>query len=183
MASARAVAARLMVPRILWLSMLTSIVFYGGILFSGAVPPPPETPAIPLPMLLAIALSCAVASFLVPVFLHRSALAKVEFEVDELPLQEAPTGYRTAGTSYRRLSPSVYDSAMRLYSAPFIVSLALSEAVALFGFIGAYTGQPIPYCLPFLGVGALLIAVRFPTWRAALAPIEKQTSAVAPPPQ
>jgi hypothetical protein len=181
MADAPTPAARLQTARILWGAMLASTAAYAGVLLGGAVPPVPDGPTLPLPILIAVAASCAIASFLVPGILHRSALAKATFEIEELPLNMAPTGYRTEGLKYRRLTRAIYDSALRYYFTPLILSLALSESVATFGLVGAFTGQPILYCLPFIAAGALLIAVRFPTWRAAIAPIEKQCDAVAPP--
>lgn len=182
MTTPSALAARIMTARVLWAAMLASTGVYAGILVAGVVPPPPDAAPVPWPILLGAAGLCAVASFIVPGLVHRSALTKTTFEVEELPLGEAPTGYRTAGDKYRRLTPAAYDAALRIYFTPLILALALSEAVALFGFVGALTGQPIMYCLPFLGIGALLIALRFPTWHTILAPIEKQTNAVAPPP-
>ncbi len=174
-------AARIRVPRIVWGAMLASLGAYAAAIVTSVQGAPPGGELLPLPVLIGLAASCAIASFVAPSLVHRQAIARATIAVEELPLNTAPTGYRSTGGRYLRLTPAVYDIALALYFTPLILSLALSEAVAIFGVLAGFSGMPPTHWAPFLGASALLIAVRFPTWRAAIAPIEKHTGAVAPP--
>lgn len=173
--------ARLRVARNLWASMLASVGVYAGLLASGAVVTSPDAQPVPLAILLSAAAASAVASVLVPPFLHRRTIARTTFAIDELPLTSAPTGYRDTSGHFRQLAPAVYDVALALYFVPFIVGLALAESVAIFGFVGVVTGHPLAIGLGFFAVSGVLVAMRFPTRQAAIAPIEKHTAALAPP--
>lgn len=180
-------AARLRTPRILWGAMLASVGMYAGLIVSGALESGPVKQShdgggpLPLPILFGLPVALAVASFVVPRVLHRQAIARAQFEIEERPMNVAPTNYRSASGRYRQFTPAVYAAALPLFFVPFILSLALSESIALLGVVGAATGVPQLYCLPLFGVSALLIAIRFPTWSGVVAPIEKQHDAVAPP--
>ena len=174
-------AARIRAPRILWGAMLASVGVYAGLIVSGALGSGAEGDPLPLPLLFGLPVALAIASFVLPRVIHGQAIARTKFEIDERPMNVAPTNYLSASGRYRQLTPGVYAAALPLFFTPFILSLALSEAIAVLGVAGAAMGVPPIYCLPLLGVSALLIAVRFPTWRAIVAPIEKQHDAVAPP--
>ena len=176
-----ALAARMRTPRILWGAMLASVGIYAGLIVSGALGSGADADPLPLPLLLSLSVALAIASFVLPHVLHRQAIARAKFEIDERPMNVAPTNYRSASGRYRQLRSGVYAAALPLFFTPFILSLALSEAVAVLGVAGASTGVSPMYCLPLLGVSALLIAVRFPTWSAVVGPIEKRHDAVAPP--
>jgi F0F1-type ATP synthase membrane subunit c/vacuolar-type H+-ATPase subunit K len=141
----------LLVRRILWAALLVSQGIYVWVLaFSGAVPPPMEPPDPMLPMVLgAVALSVAVASFVVPMLLLRSASGAS---------QHAPSGRQQAHA--------------RTFT-PFIVSLAMSEAVSIFGLVAGYLGHPALVWAPFFAAGFVLTAWRFPTEGRMMGPLAR----------
>ena len=149
----------ILVPRILWAALLGSQALYVALIVLGVLEAPSE-PADPimLPALGAVALGTSVASFVVPRILHRSAIA------------QALPAVQHQGSGELAVIRAAYQAGM----SPFIVSLALSEAVALYGLVLAALGFPVLYCLPFSGLGAMLTLVRFPTESAFLAPFEER---------
>lgn len=145
----------LFTPRILWFALLVSQLVYVFILtVSGAVPLPAEPPDPMLPLMFgAAAFGVAVASFVVPAVLTRN-LAGTVAEGD------------AHGDPRRK--------AMSMMFTPFIISLALSEAVSIFGLIVGYLGHPIAAWAPFIASGMLLTAWRFPTEARMMAPLTRR---------
>ncbi len=131
----------LLIPRILWLAMLGTHALYLAILVMGLYERPPEPPdPIILVALAGAALGTAVASFVVPAVLRKNAGAPVAADPDVARRQ-----------------------ALSAALTPFILSLALSEAVSVMGLVVGFNGHPAFAWAPFLACGALLVAVRFPT--------------------
>lgn len=131
----------LLTRRILWFALLASQAIYFWILaFSGAVPPVVEPPDPMLPMVLAGAAALVgVLSFALPMLLLRSIRA-----APADPHAPRPSGHAAT-------------------FVPFILSLSLSEAVALFGLVVGFLGHRVMVWAPFLVAGFLLTAWRFPT--------------------
>ena len=177
-------SARMMVPRILWGALFTSTCLFIAVLLfqqqSGLLPTDPTDP-IMLPAFAVVALGIAVASVLFPRHLHRTSLelAKLEVvtEVDE----------RGGGVLFRDAAPTIrvfadQDTARRSafvkFHTPFILGMALSESIALFGFVLGMLGFPLLHVLPFWIVCWALMIVRFPTLKRVLGPLEKVQHAV-----
>ena len=166
------------VPRVLWFAMLTSVGMYGVVLF--VLRDQPHAPLVPMmmPMLAATAGAVAVGSFVVPSILKRGLLARIELPAFSKPLATPMSAdtFRDAASSGRTFDDPVgaVRLAFRIHQTPFIVSLALSEAVAIFGFVAGFLGAPLAQFVPIMLAGAVLMAVRFPTRAAVLGPLERR---------
>lgn len=169
----------LLTARILWGAILMSVVLLLVVLQFVTLLPASPDPVL-APTFAAAALSLAVTSFLLPRHLHRSMLAKVEVPVTT----EADPG--AFGSFYREAAPkrriiadreAAHRAAVACFLTPHILRLALSEAIALFGFVLGILGHEEPVWAPFFGVGAVLIAIRFPTARQMIGPLEEALGA------
>jgi len=163
---------RLLTSRILWGSLLSSNVIYLGVLaYVREQRTPPPTPASALVMALALAgLTNTVMSFVVPYMVYRRAATATRVETREGLMGDplgATQGFRTAAASGRVFSDegAARSVAFQLYQAPFIVGMAMAEAVSLFGFVLGFLGAEWAQVLPFFAVGITAQAVRFPTAR------------------
>lgn len=148
-----AIGRRLKMPRILWFAMLVSQGVYVYVARTAAPDTPADGAGTLVVPLAAAAFVSAMMSFALPMFLHRSAMRRVE-----------PSTMGGAPADLARI-------AVALYFTPFVLAIALSESVAVFGVVLALQGLPQSTYLPFIGAGALLVLVRFPTGRAALGPL------------
>lgn len=158
------------VPRIMWGAMFASTVMFLVVLL---VVKPQQTPDNALLLGLgAVALITAALSFAIPRNLHIQALARTKLEISEEPDESGmpmPGNPRT-----RRVFANPKQAATRaimLWQTPFILSLALSESVSIYGFVLGFVGFPLPVVLPFFVVSWLLFAVRFPTESKVLNPL------------
>ncbi len=70
--------------------------------------------------------------------------------------------------------------ATALYFTPFILSMALSEAVTLLGFVVYFQAGPDVVAWPLFAAGTLLAAVRFPTRARVLGAFERAHGASFP---
>ena len=151
--------ARLLPPRIIWATLLFSQAMYVLLMLGGYLQRPSEAPD-PI-MLYAIGLVAgvvAIVSFVVPRFVHRAGVAR---SVGDLRHHEASV-------------ETIQQRALAIGFTPFILSVALSEAVAIFGLVLFLIGFPFLESVPFSAAGALLTLVRFPTARTFLGPFEEQ---------
>lgn len=162
--------------RILWGALFASTFVYLIVLF--VVPPQAsEPPELSLVIGMAVAaVGTAVTSLVVPRVAHAQALARHRLEV----IERADTGasdilpYRDAPKRRVFADPKAAESlAFATFNAPFLLSLAMAEATALVGFVLAFLGLPLPRALPFFGVAWVLMAVRFPTLRQVIGPVER----------
>jgi hypothetical protein len=166
----------LFVPRVLWGALLASTFIYLYVLYTVArdradLEPDPAL----LPALGAVALGAAVASFLLPAQMHRAAAKSVKLEVKEIPDPNASVAFRDQTPTIRVFADpdEVRKKAVALYHTPLILSLALSEAVAVFGLVLGFLGFDWMMVLPFFVTSWILFALRFPEARHALEPLEK----------
>lgn len=178
-------ASALRVPRILWGALLWSCVIYGGLIVGGVFAPAEGMVANEtLTLALAVAsVGVAVASFVVPATLLGQGLSRLKLETHEVLDKDAEVLFRDAAP--RRLEVANPAAAraqiVPRYFTPFILSCALSEAVAIFGIVLAATGAATrEVSLSFVVCGALLIALRFPTGGAIEAKVERHTKARFP---
>ena len=172
----------LQTPRILWFSFLNATVIMAVVAFI-AKPDVQEPPALMLPILAGVALVSALLSIFMPRSQHRAALQRVQLRITEeiepggsdvLPYREQPK---------RRVFADPKDAerrAVRLFNTPFVLAMAFSESIATLGLALAMMGYPPTQAVPFFGVSALLVAVRFPTRNKVLRPLEKAQNAVFP---
>jgi hypothetical protein len=150
--------ARLLSPRMIWFALLVSQGFYVAIPVLGLVERSRVRPdPILLYALAAVALVVAVVSFVVPGIVRRSAIASAA----------ADLRHREASLD------TIQARAFGIGFTPFILSIALSEAIALFGLVLSTLGFPTLVCLPFHAAGAVLTLIRFPTTAMFLGPLEE----------
>ncbi len=139
--------AQLMTLRTLWGAMAISTVTLAGIdhHLRGSTPPPPAPPESTVLALTAVAASLAVVSLVLPRRLYAQAVA-----ARGKPIEGVVTD--------AQLAPRV-----QLFMTPFILSLALSESVSIFGFVIGRLGGPQLHSLALFGAGTALSLLRFPT--------------------
>jgi hypothetical protein len=145
------IAEMLRVPRVLWTALMASLGIYVLMLYmvrwrEGAPPLPHPPDPVLLPVLSLVATTVAVMSFVMPRFLMKTAARGAK-----RPRPGEP------------IDPDLLRSLLPRLQTPFILGCALSEAVALFGFVLGFLGFPPLYVAPFFVAGAVLMAVRFPT--------------------
>ncbi len=161
------------IPRVLWGALLAATLVY---LYIGemAVDPEMEPNEALLPGLAVAALVSAVASFLLPRFIHRAAVARADLRVKDIPDPNGSVMFRERSSTIRVFADPnrARQRAYQLFLAPFILSLALTESIAIDGLILRFTGFPWVAALPFFAASWALYAVRFPRIRSVLAPLE-----------
>jgi hypothetical protein len=137
----------------------------------------PDEPMLALAFGVA-ALAVVVVSFVLPRRMLTMGLRQLELEVTE-SVAEQPDRfggfYRNAAAKQRLFAnpKQALARAFLAFQTPFILGLALSEAVTLFGLTLAVLGFAPPLCVPFFVVGALLVAIRFPTLAALQRAVEQ----------
>ncbi|AKF09577.1 hypothetical protein DB32_006726 [Sandaracinus amylolyticus] len=135
-----------------------------------------------LAVLVAVATSSAIASFLLPQHFLRAALARHRFEMREVPDPSAPVGFRGAAPTIREHADvaAVHRIARMIGTTPFILSIAFSESISVIGFASAFLGHPPIVWGAFIATGIALTALRFPTDATFFGPIERHTGVPVP---
>lgn len=179
----------LRVPRILWAALIMSCVIYGGLIASGLLSQGRGEPIVLDPTMALVfatsALGAAVTSFLLPASILRQALANAapSVTIEERADTDATTLFRDAAPRVRSIASPAEARAIfagRFFTS-FILSLALSEAVAVFGLAGHVAGfLPIPVALTFVGAAIVLQALRFPSAARCVAVTERAWNAKWP---
>ena len=170
--------ARMMVPRILWGALFVTTVIYLGVLQFmarfGEIPAAPVEPLMPLAFGV-VGLVVAAVSVLLPRHMYRQALQELQLEVvTQVDERGGAVLFRDAAPTIRVFKDpaAVVRSVMPRFFTPFILGMALAEAVALFGFTLAMMGLPLLHALPFWAVAWALMIVHFPAVRRILGPLE-----------
>jgi hypothetical protein len=163
--------------RIIWGSLLAAIGFYAFILAFSLVHSAgaPQGPSLVLP-LAAVAVACAGVSVFLPRTLHRQAVLKTQLETVQEPAPDAFSGEYRQALPTRTVfadAKTARRTAMLCFQQPFILSVALSESVALFGLTVGIFGYGMGTAAPFFAAGFLLVASRFPTESRVFGPFEK----------
>lgn len=173
---AMVLAAALRTQRVLWGALLMATLMYGFLIFSGIFRPPPQPPDQAMLFALAgVACVVAVMSFVLPGMIYKQAVSAVKLDVIDEP---APAGFAAAfqragsGAKVFADPEAALRRAAALSQTRLILSVALSEAVALFGFMLAVLGFDKLVAIPFLAVGAVLVVIRFPTEEQIVKPFE-----------
>jgi hypothetical protein len=153
----------LMTMRILWGALTMSTLLLVVVAFMARQPQRYPMPASQAWMLFGVGAVVAVVSFVLPARLVVAALRQ----------RKRPAVSDGAFTNL--------DDAVRLATAlgqtPFILSMALSEAVSLLGFVVAFLGGPLEVAAVLFASGTLLAASRFPTRTRILGPFERACGA------
>jgi hypothetical protein len=176
---------QLLTLRLVWGGILASTGVYAALLVSGVIPPQPlssETPPFVIPFA-ALAVMLAVVSFVLPKVIYRQVATKIDVRIEEEPVPEVfAAGYRQAAPERKVFADpeAAARKAVVCFQTPFILSIALSEAAALLGFVLGFLGFPAPTWAPFMIGGAALIAMRFPTKEQVLSRFEAALGASFP---
>ena len=158
--------------RIMWGALTFSCVLLG--LVTVMVPSPvTHAPAGSFVAIFAgLAVALAIVSFVLPARILATNLAQVR--VETMPGEPGPTGPAPA----RFTQPEVAARrALGIANTAFILSMALSEAVALLGLVLHMQGVPMSISSAFIAAGTLLAAVRFPSVARLVGPFERATGA------
>lgn len=130
--------SKILVLRIVWFSMLMSVLIMGYALkvMSGNWEPA-ETVVDEIVKILAfVATIAAVMSFVLPKMIAKSLKIQV---------------------------PDSMDKKILYYFMPFVLMLVFSESVALFGFVISFMKTNVNYYPPFMVASIVLILLRYPT--------------------
>ncbi len=170
--------------RILWFALLAAALMYMGIGY-GLLPKLTTVPQNPemLPVFAGVSLVLAVMSFLMPRMTYKQAVQAANVKIEEEIASSAfPNRYREAMPKRAVFAEpkAAAGLAFALFQAPFILSLALSEAIGLFGLVLSQLGFGITMSLPFFLVGAVLVAIRFPQQSTVLSMFEQARGASFP---
>ena len=170
-------------PRILFVALCTSTIVLLVVVFTAAPPDSgPQSPTL-LPMLAVVSLAVLVMSFILPARQQAVGLAGSKLAVTEEPDPGASEviPYRDAPKRQVFADPKqALKRAFGLYVPRFILEMALSEAVAVFGFVLGFLGYPPVMFLPFFGLSWLAMAARFPTPGKVIGPLERAFGARLP---
>lgn len=170
--------------RLLWFALLAAAFLYLGVAV-GVLSKNAAPAAIPImpPVLGGVSFMIAIISFVLPPFIYAQVAKMGELEIkDEVVPSAFPERYREAMPKRQIFADpqAAMNKAYACFMTPFILSLALSEAIALFGLVLVVLGFGVFMALPFFLFGAGLIAVRFPTQTKVLAQFEKVRGAAFP---
>ncbi|HJK92612.1 MAG TPA: ATP synthase F0 subunit C [Polyangiaceae bacterium LLY-WYZ-15_(1-7)] len=175
---------KLRVQRILWAAMLSTVVIYAFLAWFVASPQAAERGVEAEPML-AIALAVAavgstVASFLLPRHFMKQILDRQQPAIEEIPdphAQDVMFRDQVPKTSVLTNGGALLREMIPKWQTGFILSLALSESVAIYGLVLAFVGHPPKVWAFFMVVGAVLLAIRFPSEARLRAQIERHHGA------
>lgn len=169
-------------PQILWTALFTSTFALGAVAFIMKQPPHPPQPFM-LPVMVGIALTTVVVSFVLPRQLMTKALtATLTPLIVEEPNPAAEVTFREAAPPLKVFGDpaEAWKRALFAYQQPMILSLALPESVALFGLSLVSLGFPRTAALPFLVVCWMLQLARFPTDAKLAAAVKVATGVELP---
>ena len=170
----RKVLAQARMLWVIWGAMLASTGVYLVVL-QVAAPATAQPDALTALALNVVAVGMAASSLAVPLFLWKAGRRSLRPIVEEVPDEDADPGlFRDAVPKRRvfRQGPALLEAALARAQAPFILSLALSEAVCLFGFVLAFLGHPPGFWVPLYLLGVLLLLVRAPRLSRFVAHLE-----------
>jgi type IV secretory pathway TrbD component len=154
---------------ILWIALFSSTFMY-LVVAQMATPPPTASPNLVVPLGLAFAaLSCAVVSFILPAKLAGDGLRGLDFATESAP----SFGDLPGETLLFKDSAAVRLGSARVLFTPFILTMALREAVAVNGLVLAFMGYPLTTYIGFFVVTWVLMLLAFPGPSKDDAAIEK----------
>ncbi|CAN5331695.1 hypothetical protein BH09MYX1_BH09MYX1_30370 [soil metagenome] len=173
---------RLLTMRILWMSLIVSVLAFAAVVFYVEVPQ--VTPqAFMLPAFGVVAIANAVISVVFPAHQRKKMMvAQLSRLVVERANPAAEVTFREAAPPIKVFDDprAVWAKAFALYQTPFILALAISESVGLFGVVLVFQGFPRVTALPFLALSLMLQIARFPTAEKIAASVKSATGVDLP---
>jgi len=163
--------------RVLWAALMSSVGLFGVVIL--VLPPAQVSPDTTMLIVFAVtAASTAAMSFVLPRQIHARAANAATLGIHEVPDPDAPAGFGDARRVRVFTDPArARQRAAMLYQQYTILSCALSESVALFGFVLNRLGHPPTTSLAFILAGMLLVALRFPSEQKAVELFQSATKA------
>jgi hypothetical protein len=161
------IGARMQVLKILWGALTISIGMFGVVLF--VVRQNQAAQGVDNAMLAGLGVAAvveAVLSLTMPASMYRQALKNKTFDLKEEAFGDAAAGQnRDAVETHRVFAKPEKALALGIlmYQTPFILGMALGEAVAINGLVLGFLGQPITVVVPFFVVSLGLALSRFPS--------------------
>ncbi|NOY91318.1 MAG: hypothetical protein GXP55_08915 [Deltaproteobacteria bacterium] len=165
------------VIRIVWFAMVASTFIYLAVLFF-AVQIPDQPPDRSMGLALAVASLAMVAlSLVVPRVMFQKSLATLELPTREVVDPDASLVLRNEAPTVRVYEdPSAARRAVTVrFFTPFILGMALSEAVVIHGLVLGILGFPPTVFAPFFVIGCALMLPRFPREDAVMRQAEEAT--------
>lgn len=173
--------------QILWAALLSTPFLYVLVVISTgrAAANEPGPPALFYGVFGLLSLSLGAMSLALPGYLRgraaRGAVLVSGLEVDDAQryAPEHEQGFREAAAAEverRFRDPQrAAETAARVYMTPFILGMALAEAVANFGLVLAFMGAGARAALPFFAATVALQVMRYPSRARVLAAFEERT--------
>lgn len=158
---------------ILYTALIAGTFVYLGLLLSGLlVVTPAEDSTLALGMGVS-AIGVLAASWFIPRSVHLAGMQGLELEIEEVPDPNGSVMFREQTPMVRSFADPAHADreARRVYFTPFILRLAFSEALAIFGFTLGLLGYALPVVLPFFLASWISFALSAPRpsrWRAPL---------------
>ena len=166
---------QLMVIRILWVGLFVSTLLFlisGYVTVSSREDIPSPDPLL-LPVLAFVSVGIAGASLLFPRRLLAQSFRAAKYEVADRPKEELMFK-DIPGRPRRFVNPeAVRKSLPPKVQTPFILSMALAEAVALNGFVLWFLGFPLSQTIGFFVVCWILMIAQFPNPARYVQALEK----------
>jgi hypothetical protein len=169
-------ASALQTMRILWVGLTASTVLLVVVAFKVQHEVQEPLPPLVQAVLVGAAVVVAVTSFVLPARFYGNLPSHVRSEVAETGRMG---GFVSQGARFADPDRAA-GKAIAVAQTPFILSMALSEAVSLLGFVVAFHGGPITVAGPLFAAGTLLAAIRFPTLARIVGPYERAHGATFP---
>ena len=164
--------------RMIWMGILCSVGVFYVVLRMSKRPDAPEDP-LTFATFAACALGGALASLLLPPYFHRQGTLRAALETRAA--ESAITADSTTTTRHVFVdSEKARAAARQLYQSALVLSLALSESVALFGLLLGLRGFPEERVLPFFVASIALIGLRYPRANAPQRMLETSAQARFP---
>jgi F0F1-type ATP synthase membrane subunit c/vacuolar-type H+-ATPase subunit K len=170
--------ARLMTRRILFLAISSSNFMFAFVASQAAPHAPPEDQVLLL-ALAVVSVFVLVVSVVLPMTFEKRALASIGDTVDR-PANDpnAPSAFAKHGTVRTFANPrAALAAALDKTVTPFILRMALREAVGIYGLVLVFVGYPLSYGLAFMGVSLLSQAVELPSLARTADALEAATGA------
>lgn len=173
------VGVRLRTIRVLWFPLFSSnFVFLALIAFGPHAQHPDPAVRLYPPIFGALAAGIALLAVALPARAFAGSLRAMKVRVEE-DAGEALGGFRQAALVRRRIADpdqTLLDALMRFQSA-FLVGMALSEGVSLFGLVLAFVGLPAADWAGFFVVGVGLMLSKFPRLATVVRALERTSGA------
>lgn len=178
------VQQKLQTIRILWFALFSSTLMFIVVRF--VVPPASVTPEpLMLPISGMAALTVLVVSVILPRRFLELGMRSRKVEIIEADDPKASSDVIPGGEGPKRRvfadRNAALAAAFPVYQTPFILGMALSESIALFGFALWHVGFGLYEGLPFFVVAWISMAFRFPSLEKLVTAMERAHGAVMPP--